>query len=71
MTPTQFLLYSAVVNGIVLGLAIWAIQRMLLSFTDKVKESVHELKCEDDKIWDALNTHGHKGLDRNGARVTR
>lgn len=71
MSPIQTLLTSAVINACVLGLAIFAVQRMLITFTKKIEESIQELKTEDDKIWRAINTHGHKGLNENNARVTR
>lgn len=41
---------------------------------DKCESYLHaleEVKAEQRSIWDAVNQHGHKGLESNGAKVTR
>jgi len=36
-----------------------------------VEKGLRALQREDQALWNALNTHGHKGLEGNGAKVTR
>lgn len=69
---------GALVNGVFLGIAIWAIKSMITSFqaaikdtVDTLKKAVDKLECEDKEIWEALNDHGHKGLDGDQNKVTR
>lgn len=62
---------SMAVNTILLAVAIYTVKLMLSNFTKSVKESIDDLKKENGELWSALNTHGHKGLDENGSRVTR
>lgn len=37
----------------------------------QVTESLTNLKEESQDLWVALNSHGHKGLEGNGNKVTR
>ena len=69
---------SPIVNAILLAVALWAVRSMLNGIKDTVRdfkvtftECVLELKNEDRDLWSAVNTHGHKGLDANGSKVTR
>jgi hypothetical protein len=69
---------GAVVNAIFLGIAIWAIKSMISGFqvamketVDSLKQAVSELKGEDKEIWNAVNCHGHKGLEGDQNKVTR
>jgi hypothetical protein len=69
---------GTVVNGVFLGIAIWAIKAMITGFqnamketVDSLKQAVHELKTEDKEIWTAVNCHGHKGLEGDDNKVTR
>lgn len=67
-----------VVNTILLAVAVFAVKSMLGGVNTGIKElkehintCVAKLEAEDRDIWKAVNTHGHKGLDQNGSKVTR
>ena len=36
-----------------------------------VGSAVKRFEKQTDTLWDAINKHGHKGLDGNDAKVTR
>lgn len=36
-----------------------------------VSSAVKRFDKRTDELWAAINTHGHKGLDGNNAKVTR
>lgn len=36
-----------------------------------ISKKLEKLCQEDEKLWNALNAHGHKGLEANGNKVTR
>ncbi|MFC1885329.1 hypothetical protein ACFL2O_11225 [Thermodesulfobacteriota bacterium] len=51
-------------NIILAGLGLAIIKVWLTGIKNEVQKSV-------DDLWKAINTHGHKGLDCNGSKVTR
>jgi len=36
-----------------------------------ISSAVKRFDKRTDELWSAINTHGHKGLDGNNAKVTR
>lgn len=38
---------------------------------DAIAKELDKLADEDTKLWDAFNTHGHKGLMGNDSKVVR
>ena len=73
---------TLVSQAILLGVAVFAVQRMisgaLASFkshcrlvSSAICTDIGELKKADDELWKAINRHGHKALDSNGSKVTR
>jgi len=55
-----------------------SLQRAVDTLSDKFDTQVKHcnsrmdgLKDENSGCWDAINSHGHKGLDPNGSKVTR
>jgi len=72
--PTVMIVTTSV-NGIALGVVIFAVKKII---TTSLKALERRLDCEkddrvkvDNELWAAVNSHGHKGLDENNARVTR
>lgn len=69
------------VNAFMLGLALGGMKVMLNSAVSNIKEHCQfqqqdcsrrmgNLEGGDKELRDRLNSHGHKGLDQNGAKVT-
>jgi len=69
-------------NIVLLGVAIWIIRVHVTSVKDDIKNILTaQVKSCDKRLvtieavdadqWSVINSHGHKGLDENGARVTR
>jgi len=65
------LLFGAITNAVLLAIAISAVRLWLNGLEKRLRENICELKDEDKELWNAINAHGHKGLDVNGSRVTR
>ncbi len=61
-------------NIVFMSAAVLLIRMMLSGFRKDIKsdlkEAVTGLQKEDEKIWDRVNGHGHKGLESNGNKVT-
>ncbi len=77
------LLVSAWVgNALLLAIAVWMIRTMITNFMkgiqaqckerhDGIADDFTHREEEDTRLWDALHSHGHKGLDANNSKVTR
>jgi len=65
------LIIGAVTNAVLMGLAITFMRLWLGGFEKRVSISIEELKSANKELWEAVNKHGHKGLDSNNSRVTR
>lgn len=72
--PTTLIVATGV-NGITLGVVLFAVKKII---NTSLKGLEQRLDCEkddrvkiDNELWSAVNSHGHKGLTKNNARVTR
>jgi len=63
------------VNGLSLGVVCYAVKKIINSNIENLIKKVEREResriTVDNELWEAINSHGHKGLDLNGSRVTR
>jgi len=75
MDGPTVLIVAASVNGITLGVVLFAIKRIVNSSLKGLEKRLDTERDDrvkiDNELWSAVNSHGHKGLDENNARVTR
>lgn len=68
MDGVSFLIVGAAIYGTMSGIVIYAVKKIVETAIGYERD---DRIREDESIWNALNEHGHKGLNGNGARVTR
>lgn len=66
---------AAGVNGIALIVVIFAVKKIVTTACDGIKDALETERGDrirvDNELWEVVNSHGHKGLSGNNARVTR
>jgi len=65
----------AAINGVSLVVVIYAVKSIINGTVEGLstqieREREDRMKVNND-LWRAFNSHGHKGLDSNGSKVTR
>lgn len=72
--PTAFLT-SLGVNTLTLGIVLFAVKKIVNTSIKGLETRLDNEKDDrvkiDNELWSAVNSHGHKGLDKEGSRVTR
>ena len=72
--PTVMIVTTSV-NGIALGVVVFAVRKIITTSLKGLEKRLDTERDDrvkvDNELWKAVNSHGHKGLDANGARVTR
>jgi len=72
--PTTLIIATSA-NGLALGVVIFAVKKIVNTSIKGLEKRLDTEKDDrvkiDNELWTAVNKHGHKGLDKNGSRVTR
>ena len=72
--PTT-LIAAGTINGLALVVVIFAVKKVVTTAINGLEKRFDMERTDrlavDERIWEAINVHGHKGLDKNGSRVTR
>ncbi len=82
MKAVDLLVTAWIGNAFLMAIAVWVIRTMITNFMrgvqaqckerhDGIADDFTHREDEDGKLWDALHTHGHKGLNANNSKVTR
>lgn len=75
MDGGTILMASAAMYGAVSGVTIYATKKIIGSAVKGLSERIDREREDrlrvEGELWDAVNSHGHKGLDGNDARVTK
>lgn len=63
------------VNTLALSVVLFAVKKIVTTACNGIQKNIDAEKDErvaiDNELWSAVNSHGHKGLNENDARVTR
>jgi len=82
MKAVNLLVTAWIGNAFLMAIAVWVIRTMITNLRKDIQAQCLERhqgvandfthrEEEDTRLWDALHTHGHKGLDANNSKVTR
>ena len=75
MDGTAIVVIATSANGLALGVVIFAVKKIITASLKGLEKRLDTERDDrvkvDNELWRAVNSHGHKGLDENNARVTR
>jgi len=70
-----YLTIGAGANGVALGIVVFAVKKIVNTAMNGIGKRLDDERDDrikiDNELWKAVNSHGHKGLDEDGSRVTR
>jgi hypothetical protein len=75
MDGTIVLIVAASANSVALGVVVFAVRKIVntaINGIGKRLDTEREDRIKiDNELWSAVNSHGHKGLNGDDAKVTR
>jgi len=75
MDGTAIIVIATGTNTVALGVVLFAVKKIVNNSIKGLEKRLDNEKDDrvkiDNELWTAVNKHGHKGLDKNGSRVTR
>jgi len=75
MDGTTIIVVAAGANSVALAVVVFAVKKIVNTAMKGLGQRLDTERDDrikiDNELWTAVNSHGHKGLNGNNARVTR